>query len=156
MAVNLTSGGIVFPATALDTDQANTFDDYEEGSYTPTHDFQNSTQESNKSFTVQEGLYVKVGQSCLVEAYISGGYSGGNQDNVNGSLPFTHTGLASAGSGGTSVVMTGNGQNFNGTLIYVNDNQAIYTYCSTFGVGNFSQSMPTSYNMYVVIPYRST
>ena len=157
MALSLTSGGIVFPATQVDTDEANTFDDYEEGTFTPLHNFQNGTQESNKTFTVQSALYVKIAQTCFIESYIAGGYSGGNQDNVSSLIPFAHSALIEgASAGGPSMIITGNGQNFNGTLVYINDGNALYTLGGLKGTGNYTQSMPTTYTAYINMTYRTT
>ena len=62
------SGGITFPATAVAASDANTLDDYEEGSWTPTY------APSSGSFTtmtvnVQGARYVKIGQQVTVSAY---------------------------------------------------------------------------------------
>jgi len=156
MAVHLNSSGITMPATQSVSGDANTMDDYEEGTWTVTYSFQNSTQESNKAFTVQEGGYCKVGQLCLVEARVFGTYSGGTQDNVNTDLPFTHTAHFASSVGGPHVIMSGNGQNFNASAMYVHDNNATGTLCGTYGTGNYSQSMPTTYTSYFMFSYRSS
>ncbi len=156
MALHLRSDGVYFgdfDNTGGETSEL--FDDYEEGTFTPEFHFQNGTQESNKAFTVQEGAYVKNGQMCVAEFRVIGTYSGGNQDNVNGGFPFSHYGGFDSTSGGPGVIVTGNGQNFPATAVYLSDNTANFTFASTHGTGNYTQSMPTSYNVMAIIPFRT-
>jgi hypothetical protein len=58
--------GIVFPATQSASTNANTLDDYEEGTWTPT--FTNNT--GTITYTVQLGNYVKAGKIVQCEVYI--------------------------------------------------------------------------------------
>ena len=57
-------GGIQFPATQNDSSNANTLDDYEEGTWTPTAN-------DSVSITVTSAKYVKIGSSVTVTAYIT-------------------------------------------------------------------------------------
>jgi hypothetical protein len=83
------SGGqIKFPATANPSSDANTLDDYEEGTFTPTLTFANGA--TGITYATQVGAYTKIGN--VVTAYIyltltSKGNSTGNAY-ING-LPFT-------------------------------------------------------------------
>lgn len=54
-------GQIKFPATQSASSDANTLDDYEEGDFTPTFDFDTTGNLSN-SYTTQVGTYEKVGR----------------------------------------------------------------------------------------------
>ena len=59
-ALPLGSGQITFPATQNASSNANTLDDYEEGTWTPT--FGGTTSESGQVYSSQAGFYVKVGR----------------------------------------------------------------------------------------------
>jgi hypothetical protein len=61
-----TGTGIAFPATQSASTNANTLDDYEEGTWTPT--FTNNT--GTITYTAQLGNYVKVGKIVQCEVYI--------------------------------------------------------------------------------------
>jgi hypothetical protein len=59
------SGGITFPATAVAASNANTLDDYEEGTWTPV--LADATTGGNEvTHSVQDGLYTKVGNVVTV------------------------------------------------------------------------------------------
>jgi hypothetical protein len=61
-----TSGsGITFPATQSASSNANTLDDYEEGSFTPTITGDGFTRTYNGSYTA--GRYTKIGRSVTIE-----------------------------------------------------------------------------------------
>ena len=82
-----TSGQIKFPASQNASSNANTLDDYEEGTWTPT--VIGTTVAGTASYTTQTGVYTKIGQlvsvSCRVD--YSGGTGLGNL-RISG-LPFT-------------------------------------------------------------------
>ena len=76
--------GMHFGGTA----DANQFDDYEEGSFTPT--IQGTTTTGTASYTTQTGKYTKIGQ--LVDIYIQinwSSFTGSGVFEVHG-LPFTN------------------------------------------------------------------
>lgn len=52
------TGGVAFPATAVAVADANTLDDYEEGTWTPVG--------SNVTFTTANGSYTKIGRMVVV------------------------------------------------------------------------------------------
>jgi len=60
-----TGVGITFPATQVASSNANTLDDYEEGTWTPTHG-----SGSGITYGTQTGTYVKIGQLVYVTGYI--------------------------------------------------------------------------------------
>ena len=63
--------GITFPATAVAASDANTLDDYEEGTWTPT---QGAGLTVVGTFS-SGGLYIKVGRKILITGYIAGSAS---------------------------------------------------------------------------------
>jgi hypothetical protein len=67
-AVSQTGTGITFPATQSASSNANTLDDYEEGTWTPTiiSDATNPTL----SYTTQTGRYIKIGRLVKLSWYI--------------------------------------------------------------------------------------
>ena len=78
-----TSGsGISFPATQSASSNANTLDDYEEGTWTPTIG-------GTATYNVQEGQYVKVGQLVYIFFDISINVLGTGSTNVISGAPFT-------------------------------------------------------------------
>jgi hypothetical protein len=81
--------GVSFPASASASSDANTLDDYEEGTFTPTII---SAGGSNPTVTygTQDGVYTKIGNRVCFNIYILiGTYSGGTGEIVVGNLPFT-------------------------------------------------------------------
>jgi hypothetical protein len=78
--------GITFPASVDASSDANTLDDYEEGTWTPTYSFSTS---GSVTYSSQRGYYRKVGSLVFVECniIISGVSSPTGNVNVN-NLPF--------------------------------------------------------------------
>jgi hypothetical protein len=75
--------GITFPATQSASSDANTLDDYEEGTWTPT-----DTSGAGLTFTVTGAQYVKVGQMVTAIAIFTyPSTSNGSQCQIGG-LPF--------------------------------------------------------------------
>jgi hypothetical protein len=70
-ALNLTGGQIAFPATQVASSDAHTFDDYEEGTWTPV--IGGATSETGQAYSNQNGAYIKLGR--LVIVYINVGLS---------------------------------------------------------------------------------
>ena len=82
--INLTGGQITFPATQSASSDANTLDDYEEGTWTPT-----DASAAGLTLTTQYAKYTKIGNMvyfCAEITYPSN--SDGNRVSVGG-LPFT-------------------------------------------------------------------
>ena len=124
--------GITFPATQSASSDANTLDDYEEGTWTPTI----TRNSSNPTITygTQLGVYVKIGRivyvSCNVNWSANTGGSGSNWF-ISG-LPFTNT------NGGANYAQA-TIQDFNGITFsasrtqfggYVNSNETRLFLCS--------------------------
>jgi hypothetical protein len=85
-SINLTSGQIVFPATQNPSAGANTLDDYEEGTFTPTI----SLGVGSITYSSQQGKYTKIGNVVFVRIRIalSAGTASGSHLTIAG-LPFT-------------------------------------------------------------------
>jgi hypothetical protein len=80
--------GITFPATQSASSDANTLDDYEEGSWTPTFSFTGST--TGISYSEQIGRYTKVGRVVTIQCYIQFLNKGSASGNLRiEGLPFT-------------------------------------------------------------------
>jgi len=87
------SKGIAFPATQVSSANANTLDDYEEGTWTPNVG-------GNATYTNQVGRYVKIGSQVTVwgEMIINVLGTGSNAD-ISG-LPFTSANITDIRGGG--------------------------------------------------------
>jgi hypothetical protein len=122
--------GIAFPSTQSASTDANTLDDYEEGTFTPTISYTGGTT-GTQTYTNQKAKYVKIGKLVTVNVQIEfekNTLSGGYLDAIN-TLPFT----ASALSGLTSHTFAGwynpSGTAFINVMGYINTGQAkIYLY----------------------------
>ena len=84
--INLTGGQITFPATQSASSDANTLDDYEEGTFSPTVV---GTTSGSATYTTQNGIYVKVGGWVFVQIALDF-----NKSTISGNLrianlPFT-------------------------------------------------------------------
>jgi hypothetical protein len=82
--INLTGGQIIFPATQSASTDANTLDDYEEGTFTPTVSFQTGSATYTSS-----GTYTKVGRLVLCHVRITI-TSAGASGFVFFTVPFTN------------------------------------------------------------------
>ena len=80
--------GVAFPATQSASSDANTLDDYEEGSYTPTW---------NGGSVSGSAIYVKIGRLVYVDADVTFGTSASSATTLM-SLPFTPSTAYAAGS----------------------------------------------------------
>jgi hypothetical protein len=81
------SKGITFPATQVAATDANTLDDYEEGTFTPT--ITGSTAAGTGTYTSQVGRYTKIGNRVYFTAYIVWTAHTGTGNMRVGALPFT-------------------------------------------------------------------
>ena len=99
-----TSGaGITFPATQSASTDANTLDDYEEGTFSPT--VIGTSTAGTASYAVQVGRYTKIGNRVTFNIYMeySGGTGSGNlrvtglpftSNSVSGNIPALSVGLS--------------------------------------------------------------
>lgn len=106
-----TPGQIAFPATQNPSANANTLDDYEEGTWTPS--IGGTTSESGQVYSSQLGNYTKIGKFVYVSYYIILSTLGTITGNlVIKNLPFT--------------VGAGNGNYSNGTMYWEAWTTAMY------------------------------
>jgi hypothetical protein len=85
--INLTGGQIAFPATQSASSDANTLDDYEEGTWSPT--VSGSSTAGTGTYNAQVGRYTKVGNTVTVSAYINLASHTGSGNTTLTNLPFT-------------------------------------------------------------------
>ena len=85
-------GNIQFPATQVASAGANVLDDYEEGTWTPT--FTAATPPTSVTYTIQSGVYEKIGRSVNVRSrlLVNSKGAGGAGDVTIGGLPFSASG----------------------------------------------------------------
>jgi hypothetical protein len=80
------SKGIAFPATQVASANANTLDDYEEGTWTPT--FIGSTTAGTATYTGQLGTYTKIGNRVYIRGFVGWSAHTGTGNGLIGGLPF--------------------------------------------------------------------
>jgi hypothetical protein len=106
------SGQIKFPATQNASSDANTVDDYEEGTWTPT------VAAASVTYTQRVGIYTKIGNvvyiSCYVQIATITSPTGGAGSNFISGLPFTSLPFTSAYY--PNFATSWNGSNFGGTV----------------------------------------
>ena len=91
----LALSGIKFPATQSASSDANTLDDYEEGTWTPVVTAQTGSITSYTS----SGMYIKIGQMVMIYGYIKITNAGTATDNMFiAGFPFT-TATTGGGNG---------------------------------------------------------
>lgn len=84
--------GIKFPATQISASDANTLDDYEEGTWTPTITFGGAT--TGQVYAVQVGVYTKIGNTVIAVANCQLSTTGSATGNMGMSgLPFAANSL---------------------------------------------------------------
>jgi len=108
-----TSGaGITFPATQSASTDANTLDDYEEGTFTPTA--YGAASAGTTTYTTQAGTYTKIGRQVTITFAINYTALTGTGELRYGNFPFTSGAPEFIGaimtnglnwSGGTSIVL---------------------------------------------------
>ena len=86
--INLTGGQITFPATQSASADANTLDDYEEGTWTPTL---TGSGGGSATYGAQSGTYVKVGSMVTLNFWIFGSSVSTLSGTVTITLPFAVT-----------------------------------------------------------------
>jgi len=117
-----TGTGIAFPATQSASSDANTLDDYEEGTFTPT--ISGGFSVAPTSYTWQLGRYTKIGRLVYFEIDLDPNGATGNATQIQFSgLPFT----SAAAPYGGAVVSYNAGFNTNAgdTYIVVNSSTRI-------------------------------
>jgi len=119
----LSVNGITFPATQVSSANANTLDDYEEGTWTPIID--SLTAGTGRSTASYYAVYTKIGNICQFQVfcYVETIGSGGSGNTVIRGLPFTS---ASNAGNAISAVSIGVFDSLNTSVVslmgYVQDN----------------------------------
>jgi hypothetical protein len=85
------NGGIRFPATQVSSANANTLDDYEEGTWTPTVG-------GNSTYSFQDGRYIKIGNLVWAKVRLTITTLGTGSTTIISGLPFA-SGSAVGGVG---------------------------------------------------------
>ena len=99
--------GISFPATQSASTDANTLDDYEEGTWTPTLKT-TGTNFSSLTYSSQTGDYVKIGSYVYCQFFLQiNSVSGGTGDIQLSGLPFASSGSGRPNSGGYVQLVNG-------------------------------------------------
>jgi len=94
------SGGIAFPAAQYSSADANTLDDYEEGTWTPSISFGGGT--TGITYASRSGGYIKIGAQVTVWGYISLSNKGSSTGTgyITG-FPFTNANASGRAEGAT-------------------------------------------------------
>lgn len=83
----LALSGIKFPATQSPSSDANTLDDYEEGTWTPI--IEGTTTAGTANYSNNTGRYTKIGRLVFVETYVNWNSGTGTGNLRLNGLPFT-------------------------------------------------------------------
>jgi hypothetical protein len=132
-----TGTGITFPATQSASSDANTLDDYEEGTWTPT--YAGSSSNPTVTYAVREGIYTKVGNLVTVSFFISASAaSGGSGDIRITGFPFSTVSTALRQGAGVVNYQNLTASTSAGALIYMDPSTAtgvLQTFYCDSGVG---------------------
>ena len=140
--IALTGGQIAFPADAVPSADANTLDDYEEGTWTPDVLF--TAGKVDITYSLQAGKYTKIGNMVYASCRIILASKGSSNGNANiAALPFNingHVAACLSNHGGITFANQLSATGLGGTV-------AIYLYeCTEAGVattitdGNFTDA----------------
>lgn len=113
------SGQIKFPAVQNPSADANTLDDYEEGTWTPVITF-STPGDLNVAYATQQGLYTKIGRQVTLQFALA-------------TSAFTHT-TAAGSLQITGVPFTSSNGTYIGAMYFQGVTKATYTQVSTLYV----------------------
>jgi len=135
-----TFNGITFPATQVPSADANTLDDYEEGTFTPTA--LGASTAGTTTYTAQNGYYTKIGRQVNVIILTAWSALTGTGNLVVGNLPFSLANLTQSNpigsvltnnlnwSGGTTIIAEGSPNSTNIVfLCLADDASAVVQQC---------------------------
>ena len=107
---------------ATSNTDANTLDDYEEGTFTPT--ILGSSSNPSSTYSSQVGIYTKIGNLVRVKIFIeTTNYSGGGGDLRIGDLPFTSRNVTNTSSVGSVSFYNVNSFDDGNDVAFVGDNK---------------------------------
>jgi hypothetical protein len=101
--VALSGGNLQFPAIQVSSADANTLDDYEEGTFTPITS--GGTSAGTGTYSTQNGWYTKIGQMVYFSLRVQTTAHTGTGDVRIGGLPFTSQNVAVGNAGFCSVLL---------------------------------------------------
>ena len=135
--------GITFPATQSASSDANTLDDYEEGTWTPVLKFGGAT--TGITYSQQNGSYIKVGKNVFITLYILLSSKGSATGTVSiTGLPFSNAfSPAVVGSCGFDVNYT---LVANSGVYSLTDASTPQILLRTHGASNYSDLSNTNFN----------
>ena len=153
--ISAAGGGIQFPATQIPSADANTLDDYEEGSWTPTITATSGTP----TYTSRTGKYIKIGSLVTIYANVQYDKNTLSGSLVLASLPFTFPSYPIRGIGFDWY--NPGGSTFVNTMTYgVSSSTTIFLYANTTasfdGTGRQYQASDlsaTGNQLYVTLTY---
>jgi len=87
------SGNVAFPATQVASADANTLDDYEEGTWTPTLG-------GDATYSIQSGKYTKIGRMVYVGCVLSVTTLGTGSTSLLSGFPYTSNNAGGGNMGG--------------------------------------------------------
>ena len=121
--------GITFPATQSASSDANTLDDYEEGTWTPTIA---STVGALTTYTVNSATYTKIGRVISFSLDVTVNNNGTGSGWITATLPFTSAAYNSAVVGREDNVV---GFELQGKIASSTASVAIWKYDNTYPAG---------------------
>jgi hypothetical protein len=146
--------GITFPATQVASADANTLDDYEEGTFTPSFTFSTS---GSVTYSTRTAQYTKIGRmvNCTIAIALSGVSSPSGTMTLTG-LPFT----AGVGELFVSGITIGIARNFTGVLTitgYVGQSSNVINLAKNAENASFNpltgSDLTSSTGFYITITY---
>jgi hypothetical protein len=153
---NANGVGITFPTTAIShsSSNANTLDDYEEGTFTPTIVYSGT---NTPTYVYQLGRYTKVGRIVQLQMLFSWNENGSTGNVTVGNLPFTSvTSFARSVPSIVSFGLTGLPVNLSVTGIVLSNSTTIALYLND----NAGTTLSATYtdndqDMYVTVTYEA-
>ena len=127
--------GITFPATQSASSDANTLDDYEEGTWSPTLKGDNAA--TGQTYGNQYGYYVKVGKLVYVTYDVTLTAKGTISGNITvSSLPFTSGGYNAGNAGGSVAYWQNMNTSWNSIVCHLGQGTNFAQSYGTSGSGN--------------------
>jgi hypothetical protein len=141
--------GVTFPATQVTSADANTLDDYEEGTFTPTLIDASNNQPS--AYGIRTASYTKIGNIVTIQIYLAVTTMGGTISGAVsiGNMPFTASSTTNAyqgvsvgywGTMATNLVFVGGFFNFGQTKISLYRTTAAATSMTTMQASDWTSS----------------
>jgi hypothetical protein len=143
-ATPTTSGtGITFPATQSASSDANTLDDYEEGTWTPI--YAGSSSNPTVTYATQQGVYTKIGNLVTVSFFLSASAaSGGSGDIRVTGFPFSTVSTDLRQGAGVVNYQNLSGVSTAGAIIYISPSSSTGVLQTLYGDSGVGVSTLTS------------